>query len=321
MTTPWPPMGYLRTFGPAGDPTTQLGWGLAIISIVVMIVIAALLLGGIFRRRARAASPRELSVKSDAGGMAWIYVGVGISILVLVASAVWTMLTVVAVAMPTRASELTLQVKAEQWWWDVTYRQGGAPSRSFEVANEIHIPVGRPVRVELASGDVIHSFWIPRLVGKTDVIPGQTNVMWLQADQPGVYRGQCGEYCGAQHAHMAMYVVAEAPKDFVAWSERQRQAAAEPASDAARRGEQTFVARCAACHTVRGSGAGGILGPDLTHLKSRDTLAAGLLPNTPGNLAAWVENAQALKPGSRMPTLALSGPELSSVLAYLDTLK
>lgn len=314
------PMSYLRTFGPAGDPATALGHGLGWVSLAVMGVIAVLLLAAIHRRRARPSSPRELTVSRDAGGLAWIYIGVGVSTLVLIACAVWTMFTVAAVAMPVRAADLTLQVTASQWWWNVRYRDDVA-SRVFDAPNEIHIPVGRPVRIELSSTDVIHSFWIPQLAGKMDVIPGQTNVTWLQADKPGTYRGQCGEYCGVQHAHMALYVVAEAPGDYAAWAERQRAAAPAELADSLQRGQQTFVSHCAACHAVRGTGAGGILGPDLTHLKSRQTIAAGLLPNTPGNLSAWIADAQALKPGSRMPTMALSGPDLSAIVAYLDTLQ
>jgi len=314
-----PSMSYLRTFGPAGDPATRLGWGLGIVSVVVMIVITVLVLAAIAKRRAPASGPRELTVDRDEGGLSWIYIGVGISGVVLIACAIWTMLTVSAVAMPRAAGDLSLRVNAAQWWWDVRY-QNSDPSQVFDVANEIHIPVGRPVRVELVSSDVIHSFWFPQLAGKMDVIPGQTNVTWLQADHPGVYRGQCGEFCGEQHAHMAMYVYADSPRDYLAWTERQRSAAA-PAPASLQRGAASFVARCGACHTVRGTGAGGILGPDLTHLMSRRTIAAGLLPNTPGNLSAWIANAPALKPGTRMPALALSGPELSGVVAYLDTLQ
>lgn len=312
------PMSYLRTFGPAGDPATRLGQGLGVVSIVVTVVIAILLLAAIYRKRAVPARSSDLTVSRDEGGVSWIYVGVGISTVVLVACAVWTMLTVAAVAMPARAADFTVRVTAAQWWWNVRYESADA-SQVFDAPNEIHIPVGRPVRVELSSVDVIHSFWIPKLSGKMDVIPGQTNVTWLQADKPGAYRGQCGEYCGAQHAHMAMYVVAEEPREYAAWADRQR-AAAPPARAEARQGEQSFISRCGACHAVRGTGAGGILGPDLTHLKSRQTIAAGMLPNTPGNLAAWISNAQALKPGTRMPTMALSGPELSALMVYLDTL-
>ena len=312
------PMSYLRTFGPAGDPATRLGQGLGVVSIVVTVVIAILLLAAIYRKRAVPARSSDLTVSRDEGGVSWIYVGVGISTVVLVACAVWTMLTVAAVAMPAGAADFTVRVTAAQWWWNVRYESADA-SQVFDAPNEIHIPVGRPVRVELSSVDVIHSFWIPKLSGKMDVIPGQTNVTWLQADKPGAYRGQCGEYCGAQHAHMAMYVVAEEPHEYAAWADRQR-AAAPPARAEARKGEQSFISRCGACHAVRGTGAGGILGPDLTHLKSRQTIAAGMLPNTPGNLAAWISNAQALKPGTRMPTMALSGPELSALMVYLDTL-
>ncbi len=313
-----PAMSYLHTFGPAGDPATLLGWGLGIVSIIVVLVIAVLLLAAVFRRRAQAADPNALAVRSDEGGMSWLYVGVGVSTVVLVGCAIWTMFTVAAVAMPAR-TDLTLRVTAAQWWWSVRY-ESDEPGRIFTTANEIHIPVGRAVRIELSSQDVIHSFWIPRLGGKMDVIPGQTNATWLQADQPGTYRGQCGEYCGAQHAHMAMYVIADTPQDYATWVREQLRDAAAPATEPARVGELAFAANCAACHAVRGTEAGGILGPDLTHLMSRSTIAAGLLPNTPGNLAAWIADSQALKPGSRMPALTLSGRDLSSIVTYLQTL-
>jgi len=313
------PMSYLRTFGPAGDPATELGWGLGIVSILVMVVITVLVVAAIAKRRSPASSARELTVQRDEGGLSWIYIGVGVSTAVLIACAVWTMFTVAAVAMPAHAEDMTIRVTASQWWWNVRYENDDA-SQVFDAPNEIHIPVGRPVRVELSSTDVIHSWWIPQLAGKMDVIPGQTNVTWLQADKAGVYRGQCGEYCGAQHAHMAMYVVADPPRDYAAWAERQRAAASPGLQAALLRGQQTFVNNCGACHAVRGTAAGGILGPDLTHLKSRQTIAAGLLPNTPGNLSAWIANAQALKPGTRMPTMALSGSDLSAIVAYLDTL-
>ena len=313
-----PAMSYLHTFGPAGDPATHLGWGWGIVSIVVVLVITILLLAAVLRRRARVADPQALAVNRDEGGMTWLYIGVGVSTVVLIAGAVWTMFTVAAVAIPAR-TDLTLQVTAAQWWWSVRY-ESNEPDRIFTTANEIHIPVGRAVRIELKSQDVIHSFWIPQLGGKMDVIPGQTNVTWLQADRPGTYRGQCGEYCGAQHAHMAMYVIADAPQDYAFWVRDQLRDAAVPATEPVRRGEQAFEAHCAACHAVRGTAAGGIFGPDLTHLMSRHTIAAGLMPNTPGNLAAWIADSQALKPGSRMPSLALSGSDLNAVVIYLQTL-
>ncbi|MEO7336517.1 MAG: cytochrome c oxidase subunit II [Caldimonas sp.] len=314
------PMSYLTTFGPAGDPVTRLGWGLGLVSIVVVVLVAVLLLWGLLKRRATPTDASALTVTRDAGGMSWIVIGVGFSSIVLVGCAVWTMFTVAAVAMPARASDLVVQVDAAQWWWSVRYLDPD-PSRIFTTANEIHVPTGRPVRFELRSSDVIHSFWIPQLGGKMDVIPGQTNVMWLEASRPGVYRGQCGEYCGAQHAHMAMSVVADTPAVYDAWANGQRAAAAQSGDAVASRGQQVFLANCAACHAVRGTGAGGILGPDLTHLASRATIGAGLLPNSPGNLSAWIANSQALKPGSRMPSLTLSGPDLNAVVSWLGGLK
>ncbi|MFC5499712.1 cytochrome c oxidase subunit II [Caenimonas terrae] len=309
------PMSYLQTHGPAGDPATLLGWGLGIVSAVVLLVVVVLLLAGLLRQRPGTPALRELAVESDSGGLRWIYVGVGISTVVLVACAVWTMTTLQAIAMPARAADLTLQVTASQWWWKVRY-VGAQPAGTFDTANEIHIPVGHPVRVELSSNDVIHSFWIPQLAGKTDVIPGKTNVMWLQAARPGVFRGQCGEFCGAQHAHMAMYVVAQDEAAFAAWRQQQLQ----PAVDGATTGQKVFDASCAACHSVRGTAAGGIFGPDLTHLMARSTIAAGMLPNTPGQLAAWISNPQSIKPGTRMPAPTLSPAELQAVVAYLQTL-
>jgi cytochrome c oxidase subunit II len=312
-----PPLSYLQTFGPAGDPVTRLGWGLGVISLIVLALITIALLAGIFRRRSREQREGTLAVTRDAGGVSWIYVGISISAVVLAACALWTMFTLRAIAMPSHAHELTLHVTAAQWWWRVRYDDPDAQA-VFSTANEIHVPVGRPVKVELSSEDVIHSFWVPRLAGKIDMIPGQTNVLWLQADQPGVYVGQCGEFCGAQHAHMQMRVIADQPKEYAAWREHQVQAAAPPGANAP--GEALVAARCGACHTVRGGGAGGILGPDLTHLMTRETIAAGLLPNTPGNLAAWIANPQTLKPGTRMPAPQLSPKELQTVVAYLETL-
>jgi cytochrome c oxidase subunit 2 len=312
-------MSYFQTHGPAGDPVTVLGWGLGIVSIIVLVIVSVLLLWGILRARALPARAGQLAVASDTGGMKWIYVGVGVSSVVLVACAAWTMTTLAAVGMPARAGDITLQVTASQWWWKVRYAAPVAAD-TFDTANELHIPVGRPVRVELTSVDVIHSFWIPQLAGKMDVIPGKTNVMWMQAQQPGVYRGQCGEFCGAQHAHMAMSVVADDPPTFAAWRQNQLHAAAAPATPVAANGEKVFVSYCAACHAVRGTDAGGIFGPDLTHLMTRRTLAAGLLPNTTANLEAWISNPQSLKPGTRMPAPAVSPAQLQAVVAYLQTL-
>lgn len=315
------PMAFHRTFGPAVDPITRLGWGLGLISIVVILTIGVLLLLGIFRRRIVTAgeATRDLTVSSDSGGVAWIYIGVGISSVVLIACTVWTMIVAASVSHSKTNPALTVDITASQWWWSARYRSAD-PDHIFTTANEIHIPTGEPVRFELASGDVIHSFWIPQLAGKMDVIPGQVNTTWLQADRPGVYRGQCTAFCGVQHANMALRVIADTPADFAKWQANQLAATGVPATEEAHRGEEVFEARCAVCHTVRGVSPAGLVGPDLSHLKTRATLAAGLLPNTTGNLAGWIANAQSLKPGSRMPDETLSGPELTAVTAYLNTL-
>jgi cytochrome c oxidase subunit 2 len=315
------PMSYLHTFGPAGDPITRLGWGLGIVSIIVMVVIAVLLLGSIFHRRETSGTDDyQLAVRREGGGMGWIYIGVGISSVVLVFCMGATLATTAHISHPGVTPALTVQVTASQWWWGLRYRSD-EPSRTFTTANEIHIVVGQPVRFELASADVIHSFWIPQLGGKMDIIPGQTNMTWLQADKPGIYRGQCVVFCGAEHAHMALQVIANTPEEFRAWQANQLRDTATPSSETAQAGEQVFQAHCAVCHTIRGSDAEGIVGPDLTHLMSRRTLAAGLLPNTPGNLAGWIANPQALKPGVKMPDGLVSGDELAAVMSYLTTLQ
>ena len=187
-------------------------------------------------------------------------------------------------------------------------------------ANEIHIPAGQPVLVRLESNDVIHSFWVPALAGKTDTIPGRINLTWLQADRPGTYRGQCTEFCGMQHAHMAFAVVADPPAVFARWRAAQALPAVMPVGEAAV-GQHVFMGHCAGCHAVGGSAAHGRKGPDLTHLMSRTMIAAGLLDNNVNTLSGWISDPQALKPGARMPPTWLSGPQLHAVVAYLGTLR
>ncbi len=317
----WKPMAYHHTFGPAVNSITRLGWGLGIVSLLVIIIVALLLLGGIFRNRGvdSAVDPRQLAVRRDAGGMAWIYIGVGASSVILLGCMVWTLLVTAAVTHPPVAPVLTIQVTASQWWWSLRYLDD-SPSQIFITANEIHIPVGQPVWFELQSADVIHSFWVPQLAGKMDVIPGQTNVMWIEADHPGAYRGQCAAFCGAQHAHMALMIVAQTPEDFSLWKNRQLMETTTPTTEETVRGARIFQTHCAVCHTIRGVSPAGIVGPDLSHLMTRNTLAAGLMPNTLGTLSAWIANPQALKPGTRMPDPTLSGPELTAVSSYLNTL-
>lgn len=213
----------------------------------------------------------------------------------------------------------SIEVTGHQWWWEVRY-SSEEPSRVFTTANEIHIPVGQSVEVKLVSADVIHSFWVPALAGKTDLIPGQTNVMQLEASRAGVFRGQCAEFCGTQHANMAFYVVASEPARFQAWWDKQLQGAPPPKSEEVKLGQTTFIQKCGLCHTVRGTRAGGIVGPDLSHLMQRRSIAAGTLPNNTGHLAAWIADPQDPKPGNFMPRPDISAAELQRILAYLQTL-
>ncbi len=195
-------------------------------------------------------------------------------------------------------------------------------SHQIATANELHIPINTPVLLRLETRDVIHSLWIPNLHGKRDLIPGRVNKIWIQADQPGVYRGQCAEFCGLQHAHMSLIVVAEEPVKFAKWKSRQSEGARTPQTPEQIRGQQVFLgAPCANCHNITGIDASATLGPDLTHVRSRATIAAGMLLNTRGNLAGWITNAPAIKPGAQMPPNQLSAVELQDLLAYLDTLK
>jgi cytochrome c oxidase subunit 2 len=218
-------------------------------------------------------------------------------------------------------SPLEVKVVGHQWWWEVRY-PGTMPSLDVTTANELHLPVGRPVQVELTAHDVIHSFWIPSLHGKEDLIPGRINTLSLQADRPGRYEGLCAEFCGLQHAHMAFSVVAEEEGAFQAWLQAQRQPSALPADAVQARGQQVFVETpCAMCHSVMGTPAGGRNGPDLTHVASRPYLAAGALENTPDHMAAWIRDPHHFKPGAKMPPTALQAADLQALFAYLGSLK
>ncbi len=316
-------MYYLTSAGTRGQITVPLLWGLLILSIVVIVVISLLILVGIWRARRNETSPEGVwpPLKRGESGLGWIYGGLILSTVVLAAFVVWTMWTMVAIGKPSQEPRFTIEITGHQWWWQARYRIEGEPSRSFETANELHIPVGEPVRVTLASADVIHSFWVPALSGKTDLIPGQVNETWIQAVKPGVYRGQCAEFCGKQHAHMAMRLFADPPDAFEAWWNEQLEPAQAPQIAAVQAGQRQFLLRCAACHTVRGTPAGGNVGPDLTHLMSRTTIAAHTVPNTIGYLSAWIANPQVIKPESKMPNLDLGGPELAAIRNYLVTLE
>jgi cytochrome c oxidase subunit 2 len=311
---------FLHAAGPAAIPTQRLGWALTALCAGVTLLVAALLAFALLHRRA-AAQPGSLV--SGRGGLRWVYAGTGISCVLLLGALIYTLFTLYTVAAPRREPALTITVTAYDWWWRIDYADSPDPARNFATANEIHIPTGAPVRVQLKSADVIHAFWVPQLAGKTQTIPGQTNEQWIEADQPGIYRGQCSQFCGAQHAHMAFEVIAQRPTDFDAWRAAQAQAAAAPApheAAALAAGRKLFGERCAGCHTVRGTAAAGSHAPDLTHLDSRRLIAAGTLANTPENQLDWIRHAQRIKPDSLMPGIVLSAAEAAELSAYLATL-
>ena len=320
--------GIQSALDPAGPGAARIGlvwWLMLIVCAAVYVAVVAMLLWAIARRRRRAVQGGSPALSPEPRRERRIgqVVGVGVA-LTVVALAVFVLVSFqIGRELTAQAADPTLRITltAQRWWWDVRY-QDSVPSRSFSTANEIHIPIGRPVEVVLRSVDVIHSFWVPNLHGKKDLIPGQVNTLLLQADRPGVFRGQCAEFCGLQHANMALYVVAEPEEDFARWQERQRRPAPEPATDAERRGRDVFMtSSCVLCHRIGGTIAGGVTGPDLTHVASRLSLAAGTLPNTRGHLAGWIIDPQTRKPGSNMPPNVLRPDELQALLSYLETLR
>ncbi|HTQ15090.1 MAG TPA: cytochrome c oxidase subunit II [Rhizomicrobium sp.] len=315
------PLSYLKGHGTRAYPVVALTWGVLIVSLLVLIVISALVAAAIWRRPGLAMPPAgaTIAVSDPESGPGWLWTGVGLSSLVLLGVVVWTMAVLARVTSPGAAAPLTIEVTGHQWWWQVRYLSAD-PARIFTTADEIRIPTGVPVKIRLIGGDVIHSFWVPALTGKTDLIPGQTNETWMEASRPGIYRGQCTEYCGIEHAHMGFVVVAQKPAEFEAWRARQLQSPAPPATPAAQAGLQSFVMHCGACHAVRGTDAGGALGPDLSHIATRVTLAAGVLANTPGNRARWIADPQSVKPGALMQKPELTKAELGRIDAYLATL-
>jgi cytochrome c oxidase subunit II len=291
----------------------------AVCSVVWTLVMIALIFA-LARKRERREPPVELNPATERR------MTIAVAAAVAATAAIITVFTVLSF-FTTRAlsvagpDDLTIKVRGLQWWWGVEYF-GATPDQRFETANEIHIPVGRKVRLQLEGLDVIHSFWVPSLAGKQDLVPARPNELTLRAERPGVYRGQCAEFCGLQHAHMGFFVIAEEQGAFDEWVKLQRQGAAAVSDAETNAGQQAFMSRqCAACHTVRGTSADGKTGPDLTHVGGRTTIAAGLLPTTRGSLAAWIADPQTLKPGNNMPLVPMNPDELRAISAWLASLK
>jgi cytochrome c oxidase subunit 2 len=285
------------------------------------LLVIAFLIFAIWRRRRadcvelQPDSPQERRMAIALGG--WI----GLMTIGLFGLALTSFLTDRALVHAAATPQVTLKITAHQWWWEIEYTDR-EPSRRVRTANEIHLPAGESVHLELSSDDVIHSFWAPNLHGKRDMIPGRPAQFRLQPLRAGIYRGQCAEFCGLQHAHMALDIVVESRRDFDAWYERQL-AIPPPASQAlAARGHEVFMASaCNLCHAIAGTDASASFGPDLSHFASRRSIAAGTLPNDPGNLRRWLENPQRVKPGNRMPVVSLGRDDIDALVVYLGTLQ
>jgi cytochrome c oxidase subunit 2 len=287
--------------GPAHDIAT-LWWVMFVGAVIVFAVVTALVLVAVLRRRGERAS-------EGAARRLVLWGGAVVPLVVLVALFAFVLHTIPSTsAAQAKNGRMTIRVVGHQWFWEVRY-----PGSGVVTANEFHIPVGVPVRVEVRTADVIHSFWVPALNRKIDMIPGKENEILLQADRAGTYRGQCAEFCGVEHGLMAFFVVAQPRRRFDAWLAGQRSAA---------EGSDAFMsAGCGGCHAIRGTAAAATFGPDLTHVASRSTLAAGTLTNTPANLRRWIRDPQHFKPGNKMPTLGLDNAQVDELARYLETLK
>ena len=303
----------------AGGLVQLLGTFVAVCTLV-WVLVAAVLLRALWRGRRQPADGTCVDEPTERRMRRTITVAVAATALTVVALTAISFVATRRIT-ATDSNAMVIRVRGWQWWWEVTYPDA-SPDRTVVTANEIHVPVGRTVTLELSAADVIHSFWVPNLAGKMDMIPGRDTTLIFRATRAGTYRGQCAEFCGLQHAHMAFIVIADAPADFEAWRAAQLAPAVAPTQAEAQAGHQVFLAKaCASCHTVRGTDAAGTLGPDLTHVGSRGTIAAGLFETTRGSLAAWIADPQRLKPGNNMPMVDLSADELNAVATYLEGLR
>ncbi|MEN3291762.1 MAG: cytochrome c oxidase subunit [Burkholderiales bacterium] len=296
---------------------------LAICTFVFAAVLAAFLYAIWRAPRSGAGTPPDLSslIRPEPVLRRNVIRAVALSTALLLLLIVADFFTDRALAKMPLQDALHIELTGHQWWWEARYGDP-QPSRMFTTANEFHIPVGKPVIITLKSSDVIHTFWVPNLHGKKDMIPGRTSTIQLRADKPGVYRGQCAEFCGFEHALMAFNVIADTAEQYEAWAEQQRQPAPEPADELQKHGRQVFLTTtCVMCHTIQGTTANATFGPDLTHIASRQTLAAGSLPNTAQHLAGWIVDPQKFKPGANMPANPLPPDDMQALLAYMGALK
>jgi cytochrome c oxidase subunit II len=291
----------------------------AVCSIVWAAVMVALIIA-LWRGRPERVGPIDLEPHAETRMFGTVLGATLLTALVITGFTVASFFTTRALS-TSGSDELIIRVRGSQWWWNIEYLDPQL-DKTFQTANEIHVPVGRNVHLQLEGDDVIHSFWVPSLAGKQDLIPGRLNELTIRAERAGVYRGQCAEFCGLQHAHMAFLVIAELQDQFDRWMDVQRRPGATASEPEIEAGRVAFLSKpCAACHTIRGTAASGTTGPDLTHVGARKYIAAGLFETTRGSLAAWIADPQTLKPGNNMPMVPLTSEELRSISAYMASLK
>lgn len=313
----------LNPQGAGAARIAELWWVMLALGTAIFILVVGLLFAALLRRRRGTSDTIPDSSSNDTGREWPIWGGIVLPLIIIGIVFGYSIYTLAAIENPQEPPAVKINVVGRRWWWEVKY-----PEQGITTANEIHIPVGVPVQVQLQSADVIHSLWIPELHGKMDLIPTRINNITLRADKVGVYRGECAEFCGLQHAHMGFMVVVESKEDFDQWLSIQGQPVATPTDETALHGQQVFMSEgCVFCHTVRGLDDKEIdrssvdLGPDLTHLNSRLTIAGASLTQNRGNLAGWIVDAQHVKPGSLMPNMYLNSEDLQNLLVYLETLR
>jgi cytochrome c oxidase subunit II len=319
--------GNQTSLNPAGPAAAHIEHTFAVIfwiTATVYLLVMAVLVVSVWRKRSSLDAfpePQQTTEASDRLATRAVAVAMAVTLVLVFVMLISSFRTSRALGKMNNETALTIDVYGHQWWWEVQYPNDES-DKIVETANEIHLPVGIPIRIHGTSRDVIHSFWAPNVQGKRDLMPGYETDVIMQVDQVGRWRGQCAEYCGEQHAHMSFYMVAEPKHEFEQWLSGEAESASPPNTLQTIHGQHVFLTHaCVLCHTIRGTPASARVGPDLTHFASRSTIAAGMLPNTIGNLGGWILNAQTLKPGSRMPPNQISGSELQDLLAYLETLR
>lgn len=314
--------GAQSALDPAGPYAQRLHDLFSLFTIVCAVVWMAVIVALLFAiRKARKRETPDITEEGWRGSLRWVASAMAVTVVILIALLVTSVAAGRSVSPYGEETTREIQIVGHQWWWDVRYLHL-RPDRIAQDANELHLPVGERVKLILTAGDVIHSLWIPNLHGKRDLIPGKTSILTIRADTPGVYRAQCAEFCGMQHAKMAFLVIVQPRADFEAWLARQRRPARPPKSADEQWGQQLFLTTtCAMCHAIQGTPAGARTGPDLTHVGSRRTLGAGILPNDRDHMRRWIANPGDIKPGTLMPPNVFEEKDLRAIVAYMESLQ